>query len=105
MNNRIIRTLALGFGLTAILATSSLNATSFYSERVNIPFEFKVGKVALGAGVYRVEQEFGKDIASLVNMKTGQRVQMLRPNGEHTMGRARLTFETTGGVRILKRVS
>jgi hypothetical protein len=101
----MIRTLAIGFGLTAIFATTGLNATTFYSAKVMIPFEFKVGKISLAAGEYRVEQEFGKDVATVVNLKTGHRIQMLRPVGEHTQGRAKLLFENRDGVRILKRVS
>jgi hypothetical protein len=106
MKNRIVRTLALGFGLSAILATSALNATTFYSAKVTIPFEFRVGKHMYSAGEYRVEQDFGKDIAYLVNLKTGQRVHMLRPlNDSSVSSNSKLTFETVDGVHILKRMS
>ena len=102
MKNRIYRTLALSLGLTAIFATSNLNATVFYSERVDIPFEFKVGKHVYSAGAYRVEQSFGSEIASLVNLKTGQRVQMLVPVTNRTTEKNILKFENRNGVRILK---
>jgi hypothetical protein len=95
----------LGFGLTAIFATGGLNATTFYSAKVAIPFNFKVGNISLDAGEYRVYQEFGKDIAYVINLKTGHRVQMLRSAGGDTQGRARLRFENKDGVQILTAVS
>jgi hypothetical protein len=105
MKNRIYRTLALGFGLTAIFATSGLNASVFYSATVTIPFEFKAGKHLYSAGEYRVEQEFGKDIAYVVNVKTGQRVQLMRPVNGGTSGNCKLIFENNDGVRVLKKLS
>jgi hypothetical protein len=104
MKNRFYRTLALGMGLTAIFATSGLHATMFYTEKVNIPFEFKVGKRVYEAGTYRVEQSFGSDIAVLVNLKTGHRVQMLVPITTRTEGASKLKFENLNGVRQLKAV-
>ena len=105
MKNRIFRTLALGIGLTAIFATSGLNATIFYSGRVNIPFEFRAGKQIFAAGEYRVEQDYGHDIAYVVNIRTGQRIQMLRPlNGRQPM-KMTINFENIGGVRVLKGLS
>ena len=103
MKNRIFRTLALGLGLTAIFATSGLNA-AYYSAKVNIPFEFRVGNRALGAGDYRVEQDLGKEVISLVNIKTGHRVQILRANHDRTSGNAKLIFENSDGMQILKKV-
>ncbi|MCU1232056.1 MAG: hypothetical protein JWP63_23 [Candidatus Solibacter sp.] len=105
MKNRIYRTLALSLGLTAIFATSNLNATIFYSERVDIPFEFKVGKHVYSSGTYRVEQSFGSDIATLVNLKTGQRVQMLVPVTNRSTDKNLLKFENKNGVRTLKALS
>ena len=98
----MIRRIALGFGLTAMLATSGLHASMFYTEKANIPFEFRVGKRVYAAGEYRVEQEFGKDIVYLVNVKTGRRLQMLRPISTRDSGNSKLTFENDGGVRVLK---
>jgi hypothetical protein len=69
-----------------------------------IPFDFKVGKISLGAGEYRVYQEFGKDFAFVENLKTGHRVQVMRPGGDERRGDAILRFETQDGQRILKKV-
>jgi len=105
MNNRIVRTLALGLGLAAIFSTGTLNASTDYAERVNIPFEFKVGKRIFTAGQYRIEQIFGKDIAYVVNTQTGQRFQVLRPTSSRTPGKGKFTFENSYGVRVLKSLS
>jgi hypothetical protein len=102
MKSQMIRRLALGFGLTAMLATSGLHASMFYTEKANIPFEFRVGKQVYSAGEYRLEQEFGKDIVYLVNVKTGRKLQMLRPLNGRDSGNSKLTFENNGGVRVLK---
>ena len=100
----IIRTCALGVGFAAMFAASAL-ATSFQSERVSIPFQFKVSKMTLPAGEYRLHQEPGNDIAYLVNLKTGQQIQMLRSSGTRLEGRARLVFENTPGGYLLKAIS
>src|SRR3954452_8923886 len=105
MNNRIYRTLAMGIGLTAMFATSGLHASVFYTAKVNIPFEFKAGKRMYSAGQYRVEQDYSNDIAFLVNIKTGHRVQMLHPLSLREPGTVKITFESTDGVRILKKLS
>jgi hypothetical protein len=105
MRNRLFGKLAVGVGLTAMLATSALNATVFYSERVEIPFEFKVGKQVYSAGEYRLEQNAGAaaQVATLVNLKTGRRVQMLLvPVSSRNRANGGLTFETQRGVRVLK---
>ena len=106
MKNRIYRTLALGIGLTAIFATSGLNATAFYSNKVEIPFAFRVGHSVFEAGEYRVEQDSTRDIASLVNLKTGHRIQVLRAHNGLAPEHVTLTFENNGSsVHTLKRVS
>ena len=104
MNIRTVRRLALGFGLVAIFAAGSLNAAGLYSSNVTIPFEFKAGKTVFGAGQYRVDQEFGKDIAYVVNLQTGRRAQVLRSSGTSAAGRANLVFEHRDGVRFLKKL-
>jgi hypothetical protein len=96
---------AVGVGIAAMIAASSLNATTFYSDKVSIPFEFSVAKVTLPAGEYRIQQSFASDIAYVVNVKTGQQVQVLRSTGNHVEGRARLIFENTNGSYKLKGVS
>jgi hypothetical protein len=55
-------------------------------------------------GEYRVEQDFGKDIAYLVNVKTGRKAQLLRPLNSQTPGSRTLTFEKSGDVRVLKAI-
>ena len=102
---KTIRSLSIGLGLAAIFATSNLNATGYVSENIAIPFEFKVQKLTLPAGEYRVEQEFGKYMVSLINLQTGRRVQLLRDYGAGTPGRTKLVFETTQQGYTLKRVS
>jgi hypothetical protein len=105
MRNRIFRTLALGIGLTAILATSGLNATVSYTGKVNIPFDFRVGKYVFNAGDYRVEQNYSDDIAFLVNVKTGQRVQFLHPFNSHDRTKMTFVFENVNGLRVFKKLS
>ncbi len=105
LKNPMVRKFVLGFGLAAIFATSSLNASMYYSQTVNIPFEFRAGKHTYSAGEYRIEQDFGKDIAYLVNLKTGQRLQVMRPINDHSPANGTLTFENSYGVHILKRLS
>ena len=100
----VFRTCAVGVGIAAILTTSTLNAATFYSEKVAIPFDFRVSKVTMPAGEYRVNQPFSSDIAYLVNIKTGQQVQVLRATSAQTGGRARLVFENTGTGHVLKTV-
>jgi hypothetical protein len=99
------RNLSVGLGLSAIFAASSLNATAFVSENIAIPFDFKVDKVTLPAGEYQVQQDFGRYLVSLVNVKTGRRVQMLRDSGAYREGRAKLVFEPTGQGYKLAKVS
>ena len=51
-----------------------------------------------------MEQDFGKYLCSIVNIKTGRRIQVLRDNSQHTAGRAKLVFEPTGEGYKLARV-
>ena len=98
------RNLSVGLGLSAIFAAGSLKAASFVSQNIAIPFDFKVDKVTLPAGEYRVQQDFGRYLVSLVNVKTGQTVQLLRDAG-YRDGRAKLIFEPTGQGYKLAKVS
>jgi hypothetical protein len=99
------RSLSVGLGLTAFFAAGNLEAAGQVSKTVAVPFEFKVDNVTLPAGEYRVEQDFGKYLVSIVNLKTGRRVQVLRDYSDHKEGRARLIFEPTGQGYKLVRVS
>jgi hypothetical protein len=95
----------MGFGLAAVFAVPSLNAASIVSERMTIPFDFRVAKTSLPSGIYRVERDFGKPVVTLVNVKTGQRVQVLRNDNDRVPGRTKLLFESTGQGYSLKRLS
>jgi hypothetical protein len=76
------------------------------SEKVEIPFAFSVqNQKTLPPGLYQVEQELGSEIASLVNTKTGERVNFLRPDTTHEKGKAHLVFENTARGHALKSIS
>jgi hypothetical protein len=92
-------------GIAAMMTASALNATTFQSEKVDIPFAFQVAKTMLPAGEYRIQQSFGSDIVYLVNLKTGQQVQVLRSAGGKRDGHAKLVFENGAGGRVLKTLS
>jgi hypothetical protein len=59
----------------------------------------------LPPGQYQVEQVEGSEIASLVNTKTGERVNFLRPENTHERGKAHLVFENTAEGHSLKSIS
>jgi hypothetical protein len=101
----LFRNISVGLGLAAFLAPGNLNATGYVTENIAVPFEFKVDKLTLPAGEYRIEEEFGKYIVSIVNVKTGRRIQFLRDNSRRQPGRAKLVFEPTGQGYRLARVS
>src|SRR5262245_56838990 len=93
----------LFLGLASIFAANSANAGDFVTKNISVPFEFRVKQVTLPAGEYRVEQRFGTDIVSIVNVNTGHCVQVLRDFSQRTPGRAKLIFEPTGqGFKLVK---
>jgi Na+-transporting NADH:ubiquinone oxidoreductase subunit NqrF len=96
---------AFTLGIAAMVTASSLNASMIMTEKVAIPFNFQVARTTLPAGEYRVQQQFGSDIAYLVNLKTGQQVQVLRSVGEKKDGRAKLVFQNTASGHVLKTIS
>lgn len=97
------RSLSVGLGLSALFAAGNLNAGGYETAPIAIPFEFHVDNVTLPAGEYRVERDFGKYLVSIVNLKTGRRVQVLRENSDRNPGRAKLIFEPTGrGYKLVK---
>jgi hypothetical protein len=100
----VFRRCALGAGIAALFAASALNAVTFQSKTVSIPFAFRVSKLTLPAGEYRVNQNYGSDITYLVNLKTGQQVQILRSGGGQLQDRARLVFENTSNGYVLKTI-
>jgi hypothetical protein len=94
MNSKLVRTFALALGSAAIMFTGSAQAATRTSS-VSVPFQFEVNHKMMPAGEYRVEQDWGTDIASVVNVNTGQRVQVLRPASRRIEGRARFEFTRT----------
>jgi hypothetical protein len=105
MMKNFFRNISMGLGLAAIFAPINVNAAEYVSENIAVPFDFRVDKMTLPAGEYRVEQEFGKYIVSIVNVKNGHRVQFLRDMAQPTPGRAKLVFAPTGQGYKLARVS
>jgi len=95
---------ALGLGLATMFAAGALNATTFISEKVSIPFEFRVKNTSLPAGEYRIQSGALNDVTYLTNVKTGQSVQLLRSSGERSESKARLVFENKDGNHTLKAI-
>jgi hypothetical protein len=90
----------------AALLFGTLQASTVKSEKIEIPFAFSVQKhKILPAGLYQVEQATASDLASLVNTKTGERVQVLRPQTTHQQGKAHLVFENNAHGHSLKSIS
>jgi hypothetical protein len=90
----------------ALLLGASLHASTVESQKFEIPFDFQVLKhKTLPAGEYQVQQDAGSAFATLVNTKTGERVQLLRPSTTHEEGKARLVFENTENGHSLKQIS
>ena len=106
MINRTLRVFALLPCVALIMGASAMQASTVKSDKFEIPFEFKVQKhKTLPAGEYEVQQAGGSNFAVLVNRKTGERVQFLRPSNTHEEGKARLIFEDDENGRLLKRIS
>jgi hypothetical protein len=87
------RTAALALGAIAMTATS-LNAAGYEATKVSIPFSFRVAKKTLPPGNYRIDQEYGTEIATLTNLQTAERVKVLRSNSVHERGTVRLIFHS-----------
>jgi hypothetical protein len=105
MVKKAIRVSALA-ACAALVMGGVLQASTLKSEKVEIPFAFSVqNQKTLPPGLYQVEQELGSEIASLVNTKTGERVNFLRPDTTHEKGKAHLVFENTARGHALKRIS
>lgn len=90
----------------ALLIGGALQASTLKSEKIEIPFAFSVEhSTMLPPGEYQVQQQSGSQFAALVNVKTGQSVQVLRPSNTHKEGKARLLFENTAQGHSLKSIS
>jgi hypothetical protein len=101
-----IRVFALLPCFALIAGASALQASTVKSEKFEIPFNFQVQKTrTLPAGEYQVQQDEGSQFATLVNTRTGDRVQLLRPSNTHKEGKARLVFENTASGHELKQIS
>src|SRR5436305_9755129 len=102
MKKHIIGTFALLAG--AALLGSAAHATELYSANANIAFQFRVGNTVMPAGEYRIEQGFGSEVAMLVNVNTGRRIQMLRIDALQQPGKLRLIFENTPQGAVLRQI-
>lgn len=91
--------------LVSVFAATNLSAASHVSKNIQVPFEFKVDKMTLPAGEYRLEHEFGGYMVTIVNVQTGCCVRVLRDPSYRSPDRARLIFEPTGQGYKLTRVS
>ncbi len=81
------------------LTIGCLQAGNHQTEKFNVPFDFQVNNMTLPAGDYRVQQDFGSDVALLVNTRTGQRVHIIH---RMTGSKARLTFSQSASTHTLK---
>lgn len=105
MIKRLVCSSALLLGAAAVSFTGSLQATELCSERVTIPFTFQADKVVLPSGTYRVEQDFGSPLITLVNVETGQRIQVIRREPARHDGKLKLTFVHEGQTARLKSIA
>jgi len=101
---RLSKALFVMAGSAALLGTSVLQAAGRRSEPVQIPFDFVVQGKQLPAGTYRLQREAGDRIEALVNLRTGQQVQMLRSLGGDG-GKVKLQFERQGNTYFLRKLS
>jgi hypothetical protein len=89
--------------LASLFAAGSLSAADYVTTHVVVPFEFKVDKVELPAGEYRLERDFGKDMVSIVNINTGRRVRVLSDAHSRTPEKSKMIFEKSGkSYRLIK---
>jgi hypothetical protein len=87
-----------------VLGTAGLQAAPHRTGPVEIPFAFKVYNRVLPAGTYRIQRGDTQAYAELVNIKTGQRVQLLRSfTSEST--KTKLIFEREGTGFVLRKLS
>jgi hypothetical protein len=106
MTQRTLRLFALLPCAAMILGASALQASTVKSDKFDIPFDFKVQKHrTLPAGQYEVQQATDSNFVILMNRKTGERVQFLRPSNTHEEGKARLVFENNENGHLLKQIS
>jgi hypothetical protein len=102
---RFLCTLGIGIAAWALPGASRVQAADIQSKTVAVPFAFKIDKLTLPAGSYRVEQNIGKQMVFIVNVQTGHRVPMMREQPSDHAGATTLTFEKNGQVYKLSRIS
>jgi len=93
---------ALALGAIAMTATSMY--AHGYEATVSIPFSFRVVHTVMPAGEYKLEQPFGSELATLINLQTGERVRILRSNSVRTQGKLKLVFQSDAKGHTLKSV-
>jgi hypothetical protein len=86
----------------ALLSIGSLHASVQRVTNVSIPFEFQASGARLPAGDYCIEQEACTEIATIINVKSGQRVRILSPNSLRNDGRGSMQFVPAGATFKLK---
>ena len=102
--HKAIRALVIIPCAALMLSTYALQAAPLKSEKFSIPFEFRVQKQTLPAGEYQIRQTSEAGYVLLVNTKTGESVEFIRPSNTHQEGKARLVFEGEPGRQSLKRI-
>jgi len=106
MTKNVIRVFILTLGLTATVAISPLSAqTVVRSQTITIPFAFHVQSLPMPAGEYRLEEVFGKETMTLVNLHSGRKIQILRHEASRVPGKPKLIFELGPQGYTLKRLS
>jgi len=91
--------------LGTLFAAGSLSAADYVSSHVVVPFEFRVDKISLPAGEYRLERDFGTNMVSMVNLNTGRRVRVMWDVAGRSGDKSKLVFEKTGDNYKLIRIS
>ncbi len=102
--NRILKALSLAAGAAAVLGTGALQAAGHRSDPLEIPFAFTVQGKQLPAGTYRLQRADTNRIEALVNVRTGEQVQILRSLGNNGP-KIKLMFERQGDRYVLRKLS
>jgi hypothetical protein len=102
--NRFFQALSMTLAGAAIVGGTVLQAAGHRSEPVEIPFDFTVQGKHLPAGTYRLQKGTSDRFSVLVNLRTGEHIQMLRSLGNET-GKAKLVFEHQTDGYVLKKLS
>ena len=82
----------IAYAFTLMLGVAALGFGEGRVWNVTIPYQFHIDKKTLPAGEYQLEQSTGSDIATLINLKTREKVQMIRPMTIQVPGKAYFTL-------------